>query len=156
MVVSAGEVKTVETAEQPYAGAVVGDKYIDLTIANAASSHIYIPVKDLVDVYTAGNGIDVSGSNVISAKIDAATESFLIVGAGGIKLAGVQDAIDAAKSAVEAYTVNKKAINTNPVLGGADIALTEYSTVDGGTIAATDTINTAINKLETSLVWYNV
>lgn len=55
---------------------------------------------------------------------------------------------------IKAYTVNSKAINTNPVLGGGDIALTGYTTVDGGTVAATDTINGAINKLESSLVWY--
>lgn len=66
MVVSAGEVKTVTTADVPYQGAVVGDKYIDLTLANATNDHIYIPVKDLVDVYTGGTGIDVSASNVIS------------------------------------------------------------------------------------------
>ena len=156
MVVSKGEVKTVETAEQPYAGAVIGDKYIDLTIANATTDHLYIPVKDLVDVYTAGNGIDVSGSNVISAKIDAATEGFLTVGADGIKLAGVQDAINTAKATIDAYKVNNKSISTNPVLNGADIALTGYTPVTGGTVAAADTINAAINKLETSLVWYTV
>lgn len=66
MVVSAGEVKTVTTADQPYPGAQVGDKYIDLTIANASSDHLYIPVKDLVDVYTGGTHITVSASNEIS------------------------------------------------------------------------------------------
>lgn len=66
MVVSAGEVKVVTTADSPYQGAAVGDKYIDLTIANATSDHIYIPVNDLVDVYTAGNGINISNSNEIS------------------------------------------------------------------------------------------
>lgn len=57
-------------------------------------------------------------------------------------------------TAIKGYTVNTKAINTNPVLNGADIALTGYTTVTGGTVAATDTINAAINKLESSLVWY--
>lgn len=155
MVVSAGEVKTVETTDQPYSGAVIGDKYIDLTIANATSSHIWIPVKDLVDVYTAGNGINVSGSNVISAVVDQASESFLTLETTGIKLSGVQTAINAAKSTIDAYKVNNKAISTNPVLNGADIALTGYVPVDGGTVAATDSVNAAINKLETSLVWYD-
>lgn len=76
MVVSSGEVKTVTTAGSPYAGAVVGDKYIDLTIANATSDHIYIPVKDLVDVYTGGTGIDVSASNVISVDSTIATKQY--------------------------------------------------------------------------------
>ena len=66
MVVESGEVKTVTEANVPYQGAVVGDKYIDLTIANASSSHIYIPVKDLVDVYTGGTHITVDANNAIN------------------------------------------------------------------------------------------
>lgn len=154
MVVSKGEVKTVETTDQPYSGAVIGDKYIDLTIANNNGSHIYIPVKDLVDVYTAGNGINVSGSNVISVVIDPASEGFLTVSATGVKLAGVQNAINAAKATIDAYTINTKAINTNPVLNGADIALTGYNY--SGMVTATDTVNSAIQKLDTALQWVDV
>lgn len=73
MVVSAGEVKVVDTADEPYEGAEVGDKYIDLTISNAAQDHIYIPVKDLVDIYTGGTTaevtVTVSNTNEISATI---------------------------------------------------------------------------------------
>ena len=154
MVVSKGEVKTVETTDQPYSGAVIGDKYIDLTIANNNGSHIYIPVKDLVDVYTAGNGINVSGSNVISVVIDPASEGFLTVSATGVKLAGVQNAINAAKATIDAYTINTKAINTNPVLNGADIVLTGYNY--SGMVTATDTVNSAIQKLDTALQWVDV
>lgn len=154
MVVSKGEVKTVETTDQPYSGAVIGDKYIDLTIANNNGSHIYIPVKDLVDVYTAGNGINVSGSNVISVVIDPASEGFLTVSATGVKLAGVQNAINASKATIDAYTINTKAINTNPVLNGADIALTGYNY--SGMVTATDTVNSAIQKLDTALQWVDV
>lgn len=154
MVVSKGEVKTVETTDQPYSGAVIGDKYIDLTIANNNGSHIYIPVKDLVDVYTAGNGINVSGSNVISVVIDPASEGFLTVSATGVKLAGVQNAINAAKATIDAYTVNTKAINTNPVLNGADIVLTGYNY--SRMVTATDTVNSAIQKLDTALQWVDV
>ena len=87
MVVSSGEVKTVTVANEPYQGAQVGDKYIDLTIANTAQNHIYIPVKDLVDVYTEGNGIDISNSNVVSVKIDTNNAHGLSVGADGVALA---------------------------------------------------------------------
>lgn len=69
-VVKSGTVSTVTTANTPYQGAVVGDKYIDLTLnvyeGSATSSHIYIPVKDLVDVYTGGNNIEVTNANVIN------------------------------------------------------------------------------------------
>lgn len=67
MVVKSGEVKTVEVADEPYEGAVVGDKYIDIVIANATNDHIYIPVNDLVDTYTAGDGIKIQ-NNIIAVE----------------------------------------------------------------------------------------
>ena len=65
MVVSSGELKTCETADVPVEGLTPGDKYIDLVLANATNSHVYIPVNDLVDIYTAGNGISIN-NNVVS------------------------------------------------------------------------------------------
>ena len=67
LVVESGELKTVTVADEPYEGAKVGDKYIDLVIANASGEHIYIPVGDLVDTYTAGDGIAIA-NNVISVS----------------------------------------------------------------------------------------
>lgn len=55
---------------------------------------------------------------------------------------------------IKAYTVNSKVISKNPVLSGADIALTGYSTVEGGAVVATDTINQAISKLDDALIWH--
>lgn len=74
MVIENAELKTVETADVPYSGAVVGDKYIELTIANAAQNKIYLPVNDLVDVYTGSTGAEVTvtvgNDNSISASIN--------------------------------------------------------------------------------------
>lgn len=92
MVIANAEVKEVEVADQPYSGAVVGDKYIDFTIANASSDHIYLPAKDLFDMYVAGNGIDITG-NKITVKIDAATQKYVEVGANGVKIVGVDEAL---------------------------------------------------------------
>lgn len=64
MVVSSGELKICETKDQPVAGLNVGDPYIDLVIANKDNTHVYIPVKDLVDVYTQGNGITITGHSI--------------------------------------------------------------------------------------------
>lgn len=72
MVISAAEVKTVTTPDVPYEGAEVGDKYIDITIANATQDHIYVPCKDLVDVYTGGDTAEVSvdiTNNEVTATI---------------------------------------------------------------------------------------
>lgn len=54
----------------------------------------------------------------------------------------------AAIEAVNAYTVNGKAINTNPVLGGADILATGYAAGTAADVAATDNLNQAIAKVE--------
>lgn len=64
MVVQSGSVETCTTAGTPIADLAVGDKYIDLLLANAEDSHVYIKVTDLVDVYTAGEGIVISGNKV--------------------------------------------------------------------------------------------
>ena len=55
---------------------------------------------DALTHVTPGNGIDVTNKTnhdqTISVKIDTASESFLTVGAAGLKLSGVQNAIDTA------------------------------------------------------------
>lgn len=73
LVVTSGTVEEVAEADAPYAGAVVGDKYIKLVIANQADP-IYIPAKDLVDIYTAKSGaaevqVAISNTNEISATL---------------------------------------------------------------------------------------
>ena len=75
MVIQSGTVGTVTVANQPYTGAVVGDKYIDLLLANTANTHIYIPAKSLVDVYTGGETTEITvtvndTTNVITASIN--------------------------------------------------------------------------------------
>lgn len=130
--------------------------YLHFTFnTDGGSKEIYVNVSTLSDVYTAGNGISVDGK-VISAKRDDASESFLTVGADGIKLSGVQDAINAAKATIDAYTVNTKPINRNPVLNGGDIKLDGYTRSDKSNgelqIAAEDTTNTAFGKLEKAII----
>ena len=68
-------VEVVAVADQPYAGAIVGEKYLDLVFNDAESSHVYVPLKDLAGkTYTAGTGIEISDTNVISMKMATATE----------------------------------------------------------------------------------
>lgn len=106
--VNSADIKTVETADTPYEGAQVGDLYIDFVInakgGGDTATHIYLPVNELVDAYTGGNGIEVSAQNLISAKIDTANANGLGVTAAGFKLdvatastAGAMSAADKAK-----------------------------------------------------------
>ena len=74
MVVESGTVETCITADSPVEGYAVGDKYIDLVLANADDQHIYILVSDLVDTYTAGDYITIS-SNTISVDADSLTSA---------------------------------------------------------------------------------
>lgn len=143
----------VASEDEPIGEATTGTFLVFTFNVDAGSKVINVNVTDLIDVYTASTGIKLEGKNFM-AVIDPASEAFLTVGADGIKLSGVQNAINAAKATVDAYTVNAKAISSNPVLSGADITLTGYSTVEGGAVAATDTINQAINKLDDALIWH--
>lgn len=98
-----------------------------------------VSVADFVQVYTAGNGLEVN-SNEFSVKVDSESESFLSVGANGVKLAGVQSAIDTAKqgtldSVAENY-YNKTEVYTKSEVytkGEADQAIADkISEVNGG------------------------
>ena len=86
-----------------------------LTITfNTDSGKEAIPVdlSSLVDIYTAGNGIDIT-KNVVSIKVDPTSEEgFLSIGTAGMKISGVQDAIDKAKNAVIGSDTDTATSNT--------------------------------------------
>lgn len=86
-----------------------------LTITfNTDSGKEAIPVdlSSLVDIYTAGNGIDIT-KNVVSIKVDPTSEEgFLSIGTAGMKISGVQDAIDKAKNAVVGSDTDTATSNT--------------------------------------------
>ena len=70
--------ETVIEANVPYAGAIVGDPYIKMVFNDANASNIYVPVKGLVDVYTAGTGIKIE-NNQISVKLADNTHGLVAV-----------------------------------------------------------------------------
>ena len=67
MVVESGSVETCTQDDVPVQGYKVGDKYIDLVLANSGQSHLYILVSDLIDVYQGSTYIDIT-NNTISLK----------------------------------------------------------------------------------------
>lgn len=77
LVVQSGEVKTCATANSPVSGYKKGDKYIDLVLANADNTHIYILVSDLVDTYTGGNGITITDNAIAIDTTVVATQTDL-------------------------------------------------------------------------------
>lgn len=58
-----------------------------------------VVLSDIIDPYTAGAGLELN-SNEFAVKVDSASEAFLSVGADGVKVSGVQSAIDAAVKVV--------------------------------------------------------
>lgn len=98
---------------------------ITLTFNTAAEGKqpIELNSSDLVDTYEAGNGLGLTG-NVFSVKksTEADSEGFLKVGTDGIKVSGVQDAINTAaanyKNDIDNYTIGGAKISTNPKLTG--------------------------------------
>ena len=72
-VLQKAEILSVETADTPYIGAKVGDKYIKFVFQNNDTPQ-YLAVQDLVDVYTADEVyINMTDSNVITLDITAVT-----------------------------------------------------------------------------------
>ena len=104
--VKSGEINTVTTADSPYTGAAVGDKYLDFTVntydtsaGSGTESHIYIPVKELVDVYTGGStttiNVSVGSNNQITASINTGSVSTDLLDSS------VQTALGKANTAVQ-------------------------------------------------------
>lgn len=72
-----------------------GNNLIFTFNTDAGTEEITVDLSKFIDVYTQGNGIAISG-RAISAKVDTASEKYLTVGTAGIKLSGIDAAIEAA------------------------------------------------------------
>ena len=117
-----------------------------------------------------GNGLEFAGESgenkLINVKIDSTSESFLTVGAGGVKLAGVQNAINTAIDALDktddaavagqyvaAVEENNGIVAVKARANVSEAVLNNYAkgsapAAGSEAVAATDTVNQAISKLE--------
>ena len=103
------------TEDEPGAVEPGPDTAIKLVIANQEEP-VYINTKDLVDYYTAGNGIDIDNDhNTISIKYNAHSEEFLVVDEDGIRVEGVQAAINEAVKGAELEGSDGISIASNQV-----------------------------------------
>lgn len=148
--VKSADIKEVTVVDDPYTGAAVGDKYIDFVVntvgGDGNESHIYLSVQDLVDEYTAGDGIEISATNVIAIKLGTNTNG-LKVGAAGLELdeatttaAGAMSATDKTKLdgvAEGATKVEASTTNGNVKIGGTE---TTVYTLPDTVVHDTDTI----------------
>lgn len=131
--VKSADIKVVATADDPYTGAAVGDKYIDFVVntveGTGNESHIYLSVQDLVDEYTAGDGIEISATNVIAIKLGTKVNG-LKVGAAGLELdeatattAGAMSAAD--KTKVDGVSEGATKVEASETNGNVKIDGTE-------------------------------
>ena len=160
------EIKGSGTATSADAG-----KYIKLTIANAASSHLWIKATDLVDIYTVEAGatqvqLAISNSNEISATLVAGGVSATELASNAVTTAKILDAnVTTAKIADDAVTADKVSIaahsEANAAQAGADGLLVSVTTTDGqvsgvsasiaaNTYEAYGAVSTAIGALDTA------
>lgn len=127
-------------------------KYTDDEIAKLSAVYAPISLDTEVKANTAAitllngeEGTEGSVKFTIKGYIDAEVE----------RANGAYDAIGSAssvKDAVDAYTVNGKAISSNPTLIASDIKLDGYTKPEeGGAVVAGDNIMQAIGKLEASI-----
>nr|DAH20290.1 MAG TPA: hypothetical protein [Caudoviricetes sp.] len=114
-------VKSGEVVDNP-TGQPAG-KYIKLTLQNQTEP-IYINVADLVDAYTAGNGITISATNVVSAKV---------VEANGLSV----DASGIAMGLASADTNGAMSSKQFTKLGGIDEGATKDTITLNGTVTKT-------------------
>lgn len=132
MVLEGATLETVVEADVPYVGAVVGDPYIDMVFNDANASHIYVPVKGLVDAYTSGNGIEII-NNVISVKI--ADESHGLVAVDG------------------ALSINLATAEADGAMSKEDKVLFDAIPVTYATIAQFNDLQNALAAAEESFTW---
>jgi chromosome segregation ATPase len=89
--------------------------YLSFTFNSAAGKEtINVPVKDLVEIYFAGNGLELN-ENTFSIKIDNSSEVFLTVSNDGLRLSGIQTAIDNAKLEVQSVITNEVEVLTTAI-----------------------------------------
>lgn len=134
------------TQSHTFNGLTVGHQYLAFCFTDGAVTPTYswdiVDLQDLVDVYTAGNGIDIA-NNVVSIKIDDASEDYLTVGADGLKISGIDDIADRV-SDLEAKPGLDKVGTVTSVGADTGLKITGTSTVNP-TVAIDDSVLFILN-----------
>lgn len=150
--------KNVELVNVDAAG--VAGNYLKWTyvLADGTEKVQYLNVSDLLVEAEFKNGLEVSAAGEVNVKVDAASEAFLTVGADGVKLSGVQDAIDAAEAAAKKHTDDKIAALDADVTSAATYTVTDAegveSTVDHKVrvqVVEVDGVVTGVNVTESDI-----
>lgn len=149
MILHGATLEVVTEANVPYDGAVVGDPYIDMAFNNAEQSHIYIPVKGLVDTYSAGEGIEIVNGE-ISVKIASDSHGLVAVDGSLTMLLATQDQ-DGAMSKEDKAFIDSIPTTYATIAGINDIVrsyMEQYEINEKIT-----TLEEAVSAMEESYTW---
>ena len=108
------------------------NKYLVITFNTDAgkTEPIKLDVSQLIDVYTAGDGLTLTDRKFAVNK-DSTSEEFLVVSSSGIKITGVQDAINTAKQAATDYADEKVSAEATRAQGIESGLNTRLTTAEG-------------------------
>lgn len=137
--VKSADIKT-STGDTDTSGLPEGTKYIDFIIntyaGSGTESHIYLNVNELVDAYTAGDGITISENNVVSAKVVSVNGKV-----GNVNL--TYSDVGALSAATVIPTVNNGKLTVRR--NGADVA--EFTANNSADVVANIAVPTATSEL---------
>lgn len=156
-------VELVELTGQTTGGTNPDEKpdgtYLKFTFnTDGGSKVLYVNVTSLIDVYAAGNGLNLANGKTFSIKLDPSSEGgYLSVGSEGLKLSGVTQAIsDAITSAVtgDSGTIKTELDQIKSSVSGLQSELDKTQTSAGLSEDGSYTANTGSNFISaaTSLV----
>ena len=94
MVVESGSIKICTEADTPVSGYEVGDKYIDLVIANSDDEHIYILVSDLVNNAADGISYDNTESELEAENVQEAIDEIVETKADKTEISSVENRLN--------------------------------------------------------------
>ena len=125
---------TITSATDPTVVDGTGDTALCFIYQKADGTYelVAVNVESFLQESEFADGLQVN-NHVVSVKVDSTSESFLTVGANGVKLSGVQDAIDDAVEGLDAT------LSQNAGADGLALSLTEVNgvvTAISGSIAA--------------------
>lgn len=137
LVVEEGHVKEVEEADKPYAGAVVGEKYIELKIKNQEEL-IYIPAKDLVEYISVEDtdtiDLTLSADHVLTADLkDNAVTTNKIVDKN-VTLAKLDDSIQETLGKADTALQEVVANDTDDKPSGIKVSENNKIEIDDGIV----------------------
>lgn len=134
-------------------GLSVSGRTITYTKGNGTTGTI--TTQDTNTTYSASNGISLSGTTFSNSGVRSvatgSTNGTITVNTNGTS---AQVAVRGLGSA--AYTNSSTYATANHTHTGAQVTMGGYSTLSGGYVTTSDTVNSAVHKIEDQLLWYEL